>query len=140
MRYELEKSHSLVVPMKSANKTGLLVAESMEGSGGIARNAELHSTVRTLRRLSCVTGARPHTWGRNCGPRPTTRDKNRMREFRTYGSVRGVPSNGHPYRDPRPAPALLSMAAVPATPAVCRLRSTHRADPKTTFKNAHSRR
>jgi hypothetical protein len=22
-----------------------------------------------------------------------------MREFRTYGSVRGVPSNGHPYRD-----------------------------------------
>ena len=105
MRYELEKSHSLVVPMKSANKTGLLVAESMEGSGGIARNAELHSTVRTLRRLSCVTGARPHTWGRNCGPRPTTRDKNRMREFRTYGSVRGVPSNGHPYRDPRPVPA-----------------------------------
>ena len=39
---------------------------------------------------------------RHCGPRPTTRDKNRMREFRTYGSVRGVPSNGHPYRDPRP--------------------------------------
>ena len=25
-----------------------------------------------------------------------------MREFRTYGSVRGVPSNGHPYRDNRP--------------------------------------
>jgi hypothetical protein len=24
-----------------------------------------------------------------------------MREFRTYGSVRGVPSNGHPYRDNR---------------------------------------
>jgi len=23
-----------------------------------------------------------------------------MREFRTYGSVRGVPGNGHPYRDP----------------------------------------
>ena len=106
MMYELEKSHSLVVPMKSANKTGLLVAESMEGSGGIARNAELHSTVRTLRRLSCVTGARPHTWGRHCGPRPTTRDKNRMREFRTYGSVRGVPSNGHPYRDPRSTAAL----------------------------------
>ena len=25
-----------------------------------------------------------------------------MREFRTYGSVRGVPSDGHPYRDNRP--------------------------------------
>ena len=43
MMYELEKSDSLVVPMKSANKTGLRVAESMEGSGGIARNAE-HAT------------------------------------------------------------------------------------------------
>jgi hypothetical protein len=28
-----------------------------------------------------------------------------MREFRTYGSVRGVPSNGHPYRDNRPVAA-----------------------------------
>jgi hypothetical protein len=32
------------------------------------------------------------------GQASSTRDKNRMREFRTYGSVRGVPSNGHPYR------------------------------------------
>ena len=29
-----------------------------------------------------------------------------MREFRTYGSVRGAPSNGRPYRDPRPVPAV----------------------------------
>src|ERR1700737_2250599 len=68
MMYELKKSDSLVVPMKSANKTGLLVAESMEGSGGIARNAELQSTVRTLRRLSRVPSARPHTWAVNSGP------------------------------------------------------------------------
>src|ERR1035441_7691570 len=27
------------------------------------------------------------------------RDKSRMREFRTYGSERGVPGNRHPYRD-----------------------------------------
>ena len=64
MMYELEKSHSLVVPMKSANKTGAPVAESMEGSGGIAKNAELQSTVRTLCRPSCVPSARPHTRGR----------------------------------------------------------------------------
>ena len=64
MMYELEKSHSLVVPMKSANNTGSPVAESMEGSGGIARNAEMQSTVRTLRRPSCVPSACPHTWGR----------------------------------------------------------------------------
>src|SRR6202034_3168518 len=39
------------------------------------------------------------------GPTPVspshTRGKNRMREFRTYGSVRGAPSNGRPYRDPK---------------------------------------
>ena len=68
MMYELEKSHSLVVPMKSANKTSLLVAESMEGSGGIARNAELQSTVRTLRRPSCVPSAGPPTRGRSSRP------------------------------------------------------------------------
>jgi hypothetical protein len=41
----------------------------------------------------------------NRGQASSTLDKNRMREFRTYGSVRGVPSNGHPYRDPRPVAA-----------------------------------
>jgi len=64
MMYELEKSDSLIVPTKSANKTGLLVAESMEGSGGVARNAGMQRTARTLCRLSCVPGARLHTWGR----------------------------------------------------------------------------
>ena len=64
MMYELEKSDSLVVPKKSANKTGLLVAESMEGSGGIERNAVAQSMARTLCRLSCVPGARLHTRGR----------------------------------------------------------------------------
>jgi len=64
MMYELEKSDSLVVPMKSANKTGMLVAESMEGSGGIARNADRQRTARTLCRTNRVPGACPHTWGR----------------------------------------------------------------------------
>ena len=68
MMHELEKSHSLVVPMKSANNTGVPVAEPMEGSGGIAKNAEMRSTARTLRRPSCVPSARPHTRGRS--PRP----------------------------------------------------------------------
>jgi hypothetical protein len=69
MMHELEKSDSLIVPMKSANSTGAPVVESMEGSGGIARIAELQSTTRTLRRTSCVPSARPHTWGRS--PRPS---------------------------------------------------------------------
>jgi hypothetical protein len=48
MMYELEKSDSLVVPRKSANKAGLLAAEPMEGSGGIARNAHLQRALPTL--------------------------------------------------------------------------------------------
>jgi hypothetical protein len=64
MMYELEKSHSLVVPMKSANKTGLPVAESMEGSGGIARNVDMCRTARTLRRPSRAPSARSPTLGR----------------------------------------------------------------------------
>ena len=64
MMNELEKSDSLVVPRKLANKAGMPAAESMEGSGGIARNVDLQSTVRTQSRVSRVTGAGSHTCGR----------------------------------------------------------------------------
>ena len=37
---------------------------------------------------------------RNNASSPSTRGRSRMREFRTYGSVRGAASNGRPYRDP----------------------------------------
>jgi len=102
MMYELEKSDSLVVPRKSANKAGLLAAEPMEGSGGIARNANLQRTARTQSRTRRVTRADRHTCGCGCiGCASSTRDRSRMREFRSYGSVRGAPSNGRPYRKNR---------------------------------------
>ena len=50
MTYGVEKSDSLIVPRKPANKTGLPVAEPGEGSSGIERNAELQSTSRTQSR------------------------------------------------------------------------------------------
>ena len=68
MMHELEKSDSLVVPTKLATKTGLLVAESMEGSGGIARHAAMLRPARTLSRASCVPGACPPTWARHQRP------------------------------------------------------------------------
>jgi len=106
MMYELEKSDSLVVPRKSANKAGLLAAEPMEGSGGIARNAHLQRTARTQSRTRRVTRADRHTCGCGCiGCASSTRDRSRMREFRSYGSVRGAPSNGRPYRKNRPVRA-----------------------------------
>ena len=66
--------------------------------------------LRLARAERCVgppvsPGAAQHTWGRPCdGCALPTRDRSRMREFRTYGSARGVPSDGHPYRDNRPVP------------------------------------
>ncbi len=44
------KSDSLIVPAKLANKAGRSAAESVEGSSGTKRNAELQSTVRTQSR------------------------------------------------------------------------------------------
>jgi hypothetical protein len=64
MMHGLEKSDSLVVPMKLANKAGPPAAESMEGSGGIARNEDLQSTARTQSRTLRVTGAGSHTCDR----------------------------------------------------------------------------
>ena len=61
MKHGQEKSDSLVVPRKLANKAGAPAAESMEGSGGIARNVDLQSTVRTQIRVRRVTGADSHT-------------------------------------------------------------------------------
>jgi RNA-directed DNA polymerase len=46
MMHGTKKSDSPIIPVKLANKTELSVAESVEGSGGIKRNAELQSTVR----------------------------------------------------------------------------------------------
>ena len=58
-------------------------AESMEGSGGIARNTNLQCTARTLRRIRRVPIASQHTGCRHFdGCASSTRDKSRMREFR----------------------------------------------------------
>jgi RNA-directed DNA polymerase len=50
MMHGAQKSDSPIVPRKPANKAGRPVAEPVEGSGGIERNAERQSTVRTPRR------------------------------------------------------------------------------------------
>ena len=47
-----QKSDPPILPMKPANKAGRPAAESVEGSGGIERNAELQSTVRTQSRAA----------------------------------------------------------------------------------------
>jgi RNA-directed DNA polymerase len=50
MMHGTEKSDSLMVPVKLANKAERSAAESVEGSSGTKRNAELQSTARTQSR------------------------------------------------------------------------------------------
>ena len=52
MRQGVEKSDTLIVPVKRANKAGVSAAERVEGSGAKTRNVELQSTVRTQGRVS----------------------------------------------------------------------------------------
>jgi RNA-directed DNA polymerase len=47
---QAQKSDSLIVPEKPANKAGRPAAESVEGSSGIERNVGVQSTVRTQSR------------------------------------------------------------------------------------------
>ena len=46
---------------------------------------------------------RRSAYGRPQGQPLNIRGGSRMRESRTYGSVRGAPSNGRPYRNRRPS-------------------------------------
>ena len=97
------ESDSSIVPKKQANKgrSGApgLPAESVEGRGLTKENAEPSLLDRTLRRASRSRGLLGVRQAAMCGLIVIIRDKSRMREFRTYGSVRGVLGNRHPYRD-----------------------------------------
>jgi len=79
--HDSEKSDSAIVAVKPPNKTGVPVAEAVERRAGAKGNADQQSTHRT-------------------------QGRSRMLELGSSGSVRGVSSNGHPYRDPASKPAL----------------------------------
>src|SRR5262244_1791083 len=100
--HDSEKSDSAIVAVKPPNKAGLPVAEAVEPRAGAKGNADQQSTHRTQSRkrvtqaLSRVRQAGP------IGASPSnTQGRSRMLELGTSGSMRGVSSNGHPYRDPR---------------------------------------
>src|SRR5215207_993733 len=97
------KSDSAIVAVKPTNKAERSAAELVEPRAETKGNAVQQSTHRTQRRtrvtqaLDCMRQALA-VW---------TRGRSRMRESCTYGSVRGAPSNGRPYRDRREFIALL---------------------------------
>jgi hypothetical protein len=99
------KSDSAIVAVKPANKAEpptaepsvvmTAAAEPVERRAGTKGNADWQSTHQT-QRWAGVSQALERirqafaVW---------TRGRSRMRESCTYGSARGVPSNGHPYRN-----------------------------------------
>ena len=97
------KSDSAIVAVKPTNKAERSAEELVEPRAGTKGNAGQQSTRRTQRRAS-VSQALERirhliaVW---------TRGKSRMRESCTYGSARGAPSNGRPYRARRQSIALL---------------------------------
>ena len=100
MMHGREKSGLAIVAMKPSNEASMPAG----GGGGGAKGGghgeggpSTHAPDTALDQRD--TGGGPHTAGRNSGLPFSTRGGSRMRESRTYGSVRGAVSNGRPYRD-----------------------------------------
>ncbi len=98
-RHAGQESDSGVVPMKGSNKEGQPTAESLEGRPETKEN----DRQRHMRPTQCGTrmsqGLKGVRLGRLLALTPFIQGKSRMRETRSYGSVRGVPGDRHPYRD-----------------------------------------
>src|SRR5437588_11746742 len=89
----LEKSDSAMVAAKPTNKVERSAAESVEQRAGTKGNAGQLSTRWTQSRISVTQVLRQNTAVDTLGG-------SRMRESRTYGSVRGARGNSRPYREP----------------------------------------
>src|SRR4029077_16951038 len=100
--HDLEKSDSAIVAAKPSNKAGPPAAEAVEPRAGAKGNADKQSTHRTQSRER-VTQALSRVRQAAVSASPSnTQGRSRMLELGSSGSVRGVPSNGHPYRNPSP--------------------------------------
>jgi len=106
MMHGHEKSRSAIVAVKPTNKAerpaaeqsaaAPTAAEPVERRAETKGNVDQQSTRRTQRRISVtqlLARIRQHIFAVD------TQGGNRMRESCTYGTVRGAPSNGCPYRD-----------------------------------------
>src|SRR6476659_1926303 len=97
--HDLEKSDSAIVAAKPPNKAGPPAAEAVEPRAGAKGNADQQSTHRTQSRER-VTQALSRVRQAAVSASPSnTQGRSRMLELGSSGSVRGVPSNGHPYRN-----------------------------------------
>ena len=106
MMHGHEKSRSAIVAVKPTNNAerpaaeqsaaAPTAAEPVERRAETKGNVDQQSTRRTQRRISVsqlLARIRQHIFAVD------TQGGNRMRESCTYGTVRGVRGNSHPYRD-----------------------------------------
>src|SRR5215471_5162380 len=94
MMHGHEKSDSAIVAMKPPNNVGRPAAEAVERRAGAKENANRCRTCRTQGRASVLQA--PERVRKAARPAVNIRGGSRMRESRTYGSVRGALSNGLP--------------------------------------------
>ena len=109
MMHGTEKSDSVIVPRKPANKAQASTvasiaversaAEPVERRAGTKGNAGQQSTCRAQNRVS-VSPALERI--RKVASPSDTQGGSRMPELGPYGSVRGARGNSRPYRDPGP--------------------------------------
>ena len=95
----VERASSDPTAVKPPNKAGLPVAEAVEPRAGTKGNADQQSAHWTQSRKR-VTQALSRV--RHAASPSNTQGRSRMLELGSSGSVRGVSSDGHPYRDPGP--------------------------------------
>ena len=103
MMHGREKSGPVVVAGKRANKAERSAAEPVERRAGAEGNVCQHRAHRAQNRRSASQALARIREALNSVSPSHTRGGSRMRESRTYGSVRGALSNGRPYRDRREA-------------------------------------
>jgi hypothetical protein len=107
MMHGHEKSSSAIVAVKPTNKAERSAAEPVEPTAEAEGNAGQQSTHRAQYRVRVALALVRIRQAIAV----VTRGGNRMRESCKYGSVRGAPSNGRPYRDRRALITLLGGAA-----------------------------
>jgi hypothetical protein len=95
MMHGHEKSDPVIVAMKPTNNTERSAAEPVEPRTGTKGNVRQRCPCRAQYRVSGPLVAGVHT----AGFAVDTRGGSRMRESRTYGSVRGARGNSRPYRN-----------------------------------------
>jgi hypothetical protein len=117
MTHGHEKSDFAIVAVKPANKAEQLAAEQSAAEPAAAEPVERRAETKgnagqqsTHRTQSWVSVSQALERIRQVSA-VMTRGRSRMRESCMYGSVRGAPSNGRPYRDRREFITLIGGAA-----------------------------